>query len=463
MVARSVSPGGALLRASRMFSLPAPIPGPPTQDTTSSSFNSTTATSAYPTHQVITTLSSSRKRGDWGLKRPLPLRSTTKSSNPMIRVKAIDTIEQITDFTSAADHGLTLRKFQELRVPVVVRKSSSDVSYKVSDYAQRSVFDSEIDTTDIAPKDRAQYIDQRWKFTGPWLAGMTEGDFKEYLSKHVRPRRTAFRAFLKQKLAEEMNGAAQLKAMDEGELDVKQTPVRARDITEDQLTDYLRKLRSHQHHLYAMVGTFLDLAPLKPPEIAIAKIQSRETFKVSENPYAQNGPPSTHPSAGITYLRTKSYMDNHPLYGPQKEHQPVQARVVKPRRNTPVTPASIGVAGIIASTRLGDSVLNRKSVGGALDHINPDVEGGSKLWVQVKQARVDSNGKIILSVDSAPMGHGGAEAELIAKELLGEGEGIFGQQREQNIEVLPENREQMRRQYAAPSAPMTVNKLNLNI
>ncbi|KAK4163194.1 mitochondrial ribosomal protein MRP51 [Cladorrhinum sp. PSN259] len=460
MVARSVSPGGALLRASRMFSLPAPIPGPANQDTASSSFNSMTSTTAFPTHQVITTLSSSRKRGDWGLKRPLPLKSTIKSSNPMLRVKAIDTIEQITDFTSAADHGLTLRKFQELHLPVVTRRSNTDPSYRVSPVYQVSVFENEIDNTDIAPKDRAEHIDQRWKFTGPWLAGMTEGDFKQYLSKTVRPKRTAFRGFLKEKIAEEQNAAAAARALDAGELESERKPVTAADVTEEELTDYLRKLRAHKHHLYAMVGNFLDLAPLKPPEIAIQTIKTKETFAVTTNPYAEHGPPCTHPSAGISYLRTDKYMDNHPLYGPQKEHQPVQARIIRPRRNANHTPATIGVAGFVAQTTLGDIRLNNKNYGGILDNISPEIDGGNKMWVQPKKVTVDSNGKVLLNVETTSAGNAGIEAELIAKELLGDGDGIFGQQRAERVETLPLNNIALRRQYAAP---MTMNKVDLRL
>ncbi|KAK4228825.1 mitochondrial ribosomal protein subunit-domain-containing protein [Podospora fimiseda] len=428
MVAKRVSPGGALLRASRMFSLPAPIPAPVESDS-ATSFNSTTSTTAFPTHQVITTLSSSRKRGDWGLKRPLPLKSTTKSSNPMLRVKAIDTIEQITDYTSAADHGLTLRKFQELRLPITTRKSNLDPQQRVSDHFQMSVFEDRIDTTDIAPKDRADKIDLRWKFTGPWLAGMTEGDFKTYLTKTVRPKRPAFRRFLKEKIAQEQNQLAEAQALDRGEYDMDRKPVTVEDITDDQLTEYLRKLRSKQFHLYAMVGNFLDLAPLKPPAPAIDNIKTRESFTVTTNPYAESGPPKTHPSAGISYLRTSNYMENHPLYGPQKSRQPVEARIVKPRRNANTTPAAIGVAGFIAYSNLGEVRLSKNAHGGVLDIIDPELDGGKKIWVQTKRANVDSNGKVILVVDSTAVGNAGVEAELIAKELIGEGEGIFGQER----------------------------------
>src|SRR5271167_5280501 len=118
MASRSVSPGGALLRASRLFSVPPPLPRPAGDLSSTAIFNSDTATLPHPIHLSITTPQSSLARGDWGFKRPLPLRSTTKSSTPVIRVDAIDTFEHITEFASAADHSLSLQKWQEMGVPL---------------------------------------------------------------------------------------------------------------------------------------------------------------------------------------------------------------------------------------------------------------------------------------------------------------------------------------------------------
>src|SRR5947207_4919817 len=110
-MAARVSPAANLLRKSRLFALP-PSLSPPVQPPTSSQVSeSDTATLPYPIRAAIETPRSSLARGDWGLKRPLPSKSTTtSSSSPVVRVNYLDTFEHITDFESAADHTVTLEK-----------------------------------------------------------------------------------------------------------------------------------------------------------------------------------------------------------------------------------------------------------------------------------------------------------------------------------------------------------------
>ncbi|KAK3939845.1 mitochondrial ribosomal protein MRP51 [Diplogelasinospora grovesii] len=421
--ARSVSPGGALLRASRLFSLPAPIP-PPLGDITSSAYNSESSTQPFPTHQVITTLSSSRKRGDWGLKRPLPLKTTTKSSTPMLRVKQIDSIEQITDYSSAADHGLTLKKFQELRLPITAPTKNQNGGYGADrmNLPKRSVFEEDSDFTAVDPEQQGAVKDKRWKFNGPWLAGMTQGDFKKWLAKNVRTRRLEFRQFLKKKLAVEMLRPATQKALDNGE--ELPSAIDPETISEEQLTEYLRRLRQNNQELYDMVGQFLDLAPLQPPTMSDVRLGllggAKADLRTTENPYADSGPPVTHPSAGISYLRTAAYLDNHPIYGPQRNHPPQQARVVRPRRQA--IDGKLGVAGFVVETPHGDNYSNNKyNYNPELDRLDPGVEGGAKLWVQPQRASVDSTGRVQVVVGNAK-----SEDELVVKELLGE-EKMFGE------------------------------------
>jgi len=453
MAARTVSPGGALLRASRMFSMPAPIPPPADDGVLASNFNSDSATLAYPTHQVITTLNSSRKQGDWGLKRPLPLKSTTKSSNPMLRVKAIDTIEQITDYTSASDHGMTLRKFQELGIPLSARRATGggdqDEKTNSMNLPNKSVFEDALDVTDIHPDKRAEAIETRWKFSGPWLAGLTQGEFNKWLAKEVRPRRPEFREFLKKKLASEMHANAAKVALDKGE--EQPAPIDASSVTEDQLIDYLRQLRHNNQALYDMVGQFLDLAPLKPPtaaQVGLPGSNSRLEFREMKSPYAENGPPATHPSAGMSYLRTSMYMDNHPVYGPQKQLPPVEARILRPRRQALGMVARLGVAGLIVNTPLGDTAFNSRSGQGALyDKIDPTLEGGAKVWVQPQRASVDSKGRVVLTVSDVMQ-----EAVLVAQELLGNAACLGVQPAQKEMDRV-ETSSQIRRRFRAADVP----------
>ena len=450
-----MSPGGALLRASRMFSLPAPLPPPPNNDAShGSSFASNTATLAFPTHQAVTTLTASRKQGDWGFKRPLPLKTTTKSSNPMIRVKAVDTLEQITDFASATDHGITLRKFQELGVPLTARRPAgrSDRADEgsTSNLPQKSVFEEDLDATDFQPDKRREAIDRRWKFDGPWLAGMTQGEFHKWLARDIRPRRPEFREFLKKQLAKEMHAAAAARALDNSE-DLP-APIDPSSVTEDQLIDYLRKLRNDNQALYEMVGEFLDLAPLVPPTPEAQGLPGpgREMeFRVAKNPYAGKGPPITHPSAGLSYLRTSMYMENHPVYGPQKLQAPVQARILRPRRVAAGAKARLGVAGFVVNTPLGDTAANAKSSADVLyDKLDPSIQGGAKVWVQAQKAYVDSDGRVSLTVADVSK----PEAILVAQELLGDAECLGVQPAEAEVNRV-ETRSQIRERFRMADAP----------
>ena len=417
MAARSVTPGGALLRTSRMFALPAPIPPPP--ESNLGNKGSRTKTSTFPTHQIITTTNASRKRGDWGLKRPLPLRATTNSTYAMLRVNQMDSIEAITDYSSATDLGITLRKFQELHLPITVEEGRK--THQPYTKVPRSVFEEDRDFTAIDPAQRAALVDKRWKFSGPWLAGMGQGEFRRWIEKTVRPKRSEFRDFLKQKLAEESFNKRLQKAMDAGE--TAPTAPDTTAISDDQLIQYLRVLRNNRAQLYDMVGQFLDLAPLQPPS-AESEGKFSNLAPPSGSPYSDRGPPVTHPSAGISYLRTAMFMENHPFYGPQKEHAPVEARVVRPRRPGFAGDAKVGIAGFITESPVGDTQSNQRDAAKSVSITNPDGhiwdridtsrQGGHKLFVHAREATVNSRGGVEITITDAD-----SEAYLVAQELLG--------------------------------------------
>lgn len=403
-----------------MFSIPAPLPPCPTSNP--KEFRSDTATQNFPTHQTITTLGLSRKQGDWGLKRPLPLGKTTKSTQAMIRVKHIDSAEQVTDYASATDHGLTLQKFQELRLPVTAPMVGFDGADKKRLGAPgTSVF--EHDTTD-----RGADISVRWKFQGPWLAGISLGKFNKWLDKEARPRRVEFHAFLKEKIAGQKLEAAKQEALDKG-LEIPES-VDASSITDDQVTDYLRKLRTSGSYqeLYETVGQFLDLAPLEPPNASdmTPLMRGNRTMrpgvevKSNTSPYATRGPPATHPSAGLSYLRTNMYLDNHPVYGPQAVHPPIQARVLKPKRGGVVGGGRIGAAGFVANNPFGDNDQNHAK--GSMQVFDPDVVGGAKIWVHPLYAYVDSLGRVRPSFGDIHDYY----TRLVAEENIGETK-IFGE------------------------------------
>ncbi|KAI1014204.1 hypothetical protein LB504_008735 [Fusarium proliferatum] len=418
MSSRAVSPGGALLRSSRLFSLPKPLPEPQSTNLHIGDHKSPTMTRQYPQHQSITSPLSSREKGDWGFKRPFPLKSTLTSSTPLIRVNQVDSIESVTDFASAADHTLSLEKFQEMRIPLSIPKGNERSGISVrNDAWRKSVFEEDLDFTEYR---QGRVDDKRWKFRGPWLARMTEGAFIGYLNKKVRPKRAEFRQLLKMRLAESLNSKRATAAMEQG----KTAPdrIRAKDITEDQFTDYVRSLRSDRATLYGLVSKFLDLAPLGQPVGIIQTFLAAGDNAAAESPYGKSGPPPSHPSAGISYLRTNSYMENHPVYGPQKQRTPVLSRVVYPRQGP--SPAKLGVGGFVADSPPGDNEFNtrdsrqrvsqNKKMLTGITHLDTTTFGGAKAYVSPETATVDPSGKVVLQLREA-----NTEAQLVAREAQG--------------------------------------------
>ncbi|KAK7421002.1 hypothetical protein QQZ08_010176 [Neonectria magnoliae] len=418
MGGRTVSPGAALLRSSRLFSVPKPLPEPPSSTLHIGEHKSPTMTRQYPQYQAITSPLSSREKGDWGFKRPFPLKSTMTTSTPLIRVKQVDSIENVTDFGSAADHTLSLEKFQELKIALSIPKGSERGGMvSRSDTWRKSIFEEDVDFTETRT---GRADDKRWKFRGPWLARMPEGDFVAYLEKKVRPKRAQFRQLLKERLAADLTAQQTSAAKEHG------TPpppkITTNDLTEEQFTHYVRSLRNDRATLYSLVSKFLDLAPLGQPVGIIQTFLSTGDNAATESPYGKSGPPPSHPSAGISYLRTSAYMENHPVYGPQGRRSPVLARVVYPR-NGPHA-AKLGVGGFVADAPSGENEFNtrpirtrvhqhRKMLSG-IQHLDTTTFGGAKAYVEPQSASIDPSGKVVVQLREA-----GTEAQLIAKEYQG--------------------------------------------
>ncbi|KAI2628352.1 hypothetical protein GGS21DRAFT_527554 [Xylaria nigripes] len=418
MASRSMSPGGALLRSSRMFSMPSAIPGSPGDYSSATKHHSATATTPYPTRMTITTPSTSRVRGDWGLKRPLPLKTTIKQTYPLVRIRQMDSLEHITDFQSASDHTMTLKKFQELNLPLLVPPWAKEDTRSIVE-SPKSVFEREGDVTAIEPEQAEALESKRWNFKGPWLAGMTDGEFNKWLAKRVRPRRAEFRAFLKDIFAKELTKKNKEEAIRNGL--PEPSDVVASMISDTQFVDCLREIRHERLRLSRHVSQFLDLAPLNAGFSYINSMSPGVSHDFDRpNPYSENGPPVTHPSAGLSYLRTRNFMENHPVYGPQKNHAVVKARVLKPKsRHTGVYQSVIGVAGFVANSATDQRVATRipglSPRNMALSQLDLDKPGGEKLYYKVDYATVNSQGKICIHVSDPDR-----ESELVAKELVGE-------------------------------------------
>lgn len=440
-----------MLRASRLFSLPSKLPRPPGEITIVASRVSTTSTAVFPTLQSVTTTQSSRNRGDWGFKRPLPRHTTASTSTPLVRVKHVDSIEAVTDFASAADHTLSLQKWHEMNLPVV----SQSFTERNNNILGKSVFEDSVDFTAFDPSQRDQVQDRRWKFDGPWLPGINEAAFRRYMATHVRPKRAEFRQFLRQQLVRDLNSEAAEKAFDGGKTAVV---LGEDDITDEQLDEYMRALRNGPSRatLYGLISKFLDLAPVQPPSDHFAQLGSLAPPVAGRatSPYAKSGPLVTHPSSGMSYLRTNAFIYNHPVYGPQKSHAPVEARVVMPKNVVSAGPARIGVGGFVTDSPEYEEFGSRRGrVPPKYHWFDPAVVGGSKVMVTVSSARVNAKGRINLYARSVD-----AEAALVQGELEGR-EAVFGHwappQEEKRLDSTDSVRRRMRLSSTRASKDVT--------
>ncbi|KJZ72993.1 hypothetical protein HIM_07565 [Hirsutella minnesotensis 3608] len=445
MGSRAVSPGGALLRTSRMFSIPKTLREPQSTNHLIGEHKSETSTRAYPQHQAITSPYSSREKGDWGLKRPFPLKTTLTTSTPLIRVKEIDSVESVTDFASAADHGVSLEKFREMRVAMSVPR---DPERGGTQLWTSSVFEEDMDFTDVAGQDRNPSTNRRrWKFKGPWLARMPKGEFDKYLEKKVRPRRAQFRDLLRKKLAEQLTISANTAAMENGR--EPPPPIEPEKVSKEQFAEYVRSLRDNRIGLYDIISQFLDMAPLGLPYgqlIDAVVMKPRDLERPLVSPYEKTGPPPSHPSAGISYLRTNSYMDNHPVYGPQALRAPVEARVISPRSGP--AGAKLGVGGFVTNTPVGDNEFNLKygkqrtetgkDMLTGISYLDTTTLGGAKAHVEAKTANVDPSGNVVLQLRETKQ-----DAKLISLEMKGRAE-IYTDDPMQRPQVVNEPEEGMK-------------------
>lgn len=387
---RKLSPTATLLKSSRLFSLPPPLSRQVSELGAAPNSTSDTATLPYPIHAAIATSESGLARGDWGLKRPLPLKSTTKSSTPCVYIENIDSIDHITDFGSAAPYSRTLEKWQETDLSLSIHGQSKKERLS-------SAFDSKVDSTDTHLPETP-----RWKFDGPWLGSQTDGDFSDYLEQQVKHRRHEFRTFLRAGLSNERATLRkqQLREGGEGEEDAMATDEGSKPLSDDELDLAIRLLRNNppgrdqKRSLDEWIEIFLDLP-------RGAKYQALNGFQ----DVSASGPPSTHPSAGLSYQRSHSHTFNHPLYGPQENKPPVEARVLLPQSDASGrtrTYAVLGIGGVATSdSKATFADKSSSSAEPAIAGFNPDLEGGAKVWRQLRRATVTSRGRIELGTQPA--------------------------------------------------------------
>ncbi|OQD75421.1 hypothetical protein PENDEC_c007G01979 [Penicillium decumbens] len=394
MATARLSPTANLLRKSRLFALPQALQPPQDPPSSKLVFESNTSTLPHPIRASIVTPQKSLARGDWGLKRSLPAKSTSeKSSRPVVRVQALDTYEHVTDFESAADHTLTLEKFQELHMPMSL---PSKVNYSTSIIPRhQSPFESHVDNTESS-RGLAETGAKQYRQSGPWLGGLTQAEFVDYLNQ-VRHQKPKLLEKLRERFEAKRFAEARKQAQDNGQDFEAIEPVK---VTDEEFNTYIKTLRGDPFALGPVVFELLDLpaAPAVPSERIGRKYYQSPGTKLSAAEYAVTGPPKTHPSAGLSYTRTHALTYNHPVYGPQAYQRPVEARILRPkgRFKGRVSKAIAGVGGIAVEDLNAMTFVDQGTPPGLMS-FDATIPGGAKYWVTPVRAAVDADGRIGLS------------------------------------------------------------------
>jgi hypothetical protein len=348
------------------------------------------------------------------LKRPLPAKTTQRTSTPHIRVLAQDNTEHITSFHSAADHTQTLAKWREIGLAIGTKNANKD--------GFESAYD---DRVDVINSTNPQTQDARWKRSGPELASMYSGVFDFYVQQHVLPRKQEFNKFLQDRLLRQRVVDEEFKARDQG-VSNGISPKRMEELRQSVLQNFdeeLKQLRKDYadnrrgSDLAAALIEFLDLKLSLPDPKYEPFGPNKVARSLSED--ANDSMPTTHPAAGLSYLRTNDFMPNHPLHGPQTSREPILARVLLPRDRAGAARqmgvrsggTTVGIGGIVAvdnSTNpmekpdLDAGERGYMQSGTMSSKIVPDRAGGNKYFVAPQNAFISPDGRIILRVAQAP-------------------------------------------------------------
>ncbi|KAJ6258443.1 37S ribosomal protein MRP51 [Drechslerella dactyloides] len=344
MSSKAAGPAASLIRHSRLVAMPAPRAGPALGDTQ-------VHRAFYPTHQAITTPEASRHRGDWGLKRPIP----RKVASSYLRYTDLDTIEHRTTFESSHDTVLSLKKWQEMGIPIklfdqisgrftsafyfddvpsvslapsVPSPPSSSKSSKSTSPSETSQPEQQITSTAAAAAKQAGVTPPVWGYREKFVQDMTPGELKTFIDKKLVPRRREFQEFAKTGSAKEdappaVNQAAVNQAA-VNQAAVNQAAAAATDPPPEESKDAVADAAPG-----SVFRPNFAVEPI-PEEIKVWRHDSLNSFnhvRAFLQIPLRHPPRVTHPSAGLYYALDPSYLENHPELGPLAD-RPIPTRVI---------------------------------------------------------------------------------------------------------------------------------------
>ena len=329
--------------------MPAPVPPPPSSSIVSP------PSSPYPTLQAITTTRSSAHRGDWGLKRGLPLRASHKTT--YLRYRDLDTIEHMTTFESAHDDVLTLKKWQEMDIPLMKGESMGEYTLGATPADRIGYFNHK---TTVFDGREAKSENYKWRYKGPYIAGMSEKELREYIKKSILPRKDEFCAYVKERQNVDMlkqkysySGASSEVYKTQAEIEREAALMGEKEVD-------MMALRDDPSRLERLVIEFLDIPTTRPYQ--------------------------THTSAGLHYTRSYAYAHNDPEEGPQRPKQGIPSRRLNHLGSAGML---VGVGGVVAR-------LNH-----TFGRFRPEDRFQVHKVRPLKGASINSGGRIVLDVEQA--------------------------------------------------------------
>jgi len=222
-------------------------------------------------------------------------------------------------------------------------------------------------------------------------------EFDTFLSGITRGKKAAFRAYVKQHLTGQRMEQQRAAAFEEGRAGAaEEVPV---EVTEEDVTQYLRQLRSEPGKFGPLIVGFFDLADGPKPSFETTDPWSYGRDTISADPYRESGPPRTHPSAGLSYLKSEMFSQNDILVGPRDNRPPVAARLLKSipathNRNIPY----VGVAGFVVPQPQHTSLTD-------YNWKWDPVKNGPKLVVTPTSVTVSQVGKVEIQSRLQPSWH----------------------------------------------------------
>ncbi|KAF8429554.1 mitochondrial ribosomal protein subunit-domain-containing protein [Tirmania nivea] len=384
--ARAVAPGALLLRNSRLMSIPLPLPSVSSQ---TNIWTRPGTSSTHPTAQVIATPTSSHHRGDWGLKRNLPL----KVSQKYLKYHSLDTLEHRTTFESAHGEVMVLRRWQEMDIPLTVSQvrlaTRTSVFDEIDDVDPRTgrpaspedadAILAETDFTTPPSRARPSASPTKWRYSGPFMQSLNPKELATYINSQVKPRKHEFLKYVKRHQYLSSHNTL--------------SSIPNRLPTEEELRDIevnISALRADPLVLEQLVISFLDLPTFSPP-------------------------PATHPSAGLHYIRTASHWPNHPYAGPQQQSASLPGRQLQGRASN----VFAGVGGLVAK-------VVEVNIASFSDREPANIRDNREVvrWYKPLWATVNPEGAVLLEVQSsvppAPgyIGPGAETAKPVLEEMM---------------------------------------------